>query len=204
MTIYKKLLGKDFERLHPKLQERYALSLDIPFVGIGVMRQIKTGSKILSPFLHLATRFHFLFPESGMNVPFTIQNTSRLLPTGEVEVYWERTFYFKSGQRQFNAFMTIDTEKRIVKDYLGNPNLFYSDLDFTVTKEGRLMIRSGAQRLLLSKVSIPLSPTLQGRVTVEEGYDDSKDMFTIHVYIHNPIVGRLMAYAGEFKAQPHK
>ncbi|MBD0825572.1 DUF4166 domain-containing protein, partial [Aestuariibaculum marinum] len=85
------LLGEDFKRLHPKLQERYALPKDIPFCAEGTMTYIQTGAGCLTPLLKLAANWKFLFPESGKNIPFTIKNTCRSLPSGLEEVYWERT-----------------------------------------------------------------------------------------------------------------
>lgn len=201
MTIYQTLLGDDFRRLHPKLQKRYMLPKGEPFYAAGTMLKIQTGAKWLKPFMKLAARWQFLFPESGRNVPFTIKNTCRSLPSGEEEVYWERTFYFEKVTRHFNAFMTIDTENRVVKDYLGEPRLFYSDLHFTVTPKGRLVIRSGSQRLVMGKLEIPIPNVLRGMVQVEEGYDEAREVFTIRVHIRNRIVGRLMTYEGEFKEQ---
>lgn len=133
MPIYQDLLGADFQKLHPKLQARYELPIAQPFYGVGTMSKIEGGVAWLKPFLKLATRWKFLFPESGEDIPFTIKNTSRLLPTGEAEIYWERTFYFNGVTRHFNAFMTIDMRHKVVKDYLGEPSLFYSDLTFRVT-----------------------------------------------------------------------
>lgn len=201
MTIYQTLLGDDFRRLHPKLQKRYMLPKGEPFYAAGTMLNIQTGASWLKPFLKLAARWQFLFPESGRNVPFTIKNTCRSLPSGEEEVYWERTFYFEKVTRHFNAFMTIDAENRVVKDYLGEPRLFYSDLHFAVTPEGRLVIRSGSQRLVMGKHEIPIPNVLRGMVEVEEGYDEAREVFTIRVHIRNRIVGRLMTYEGEFKEQ---
>lgn len=100
--------------------------------------------------------------------------------------------------RHFDARMTVDPVKKVVKDYLGSPALFYSDLLFSVTQEGKLVIRSGAQRFVMSKLECKIPKMLEGHVIVEEGYDDNRNVFTIHVYIHNPLLGRLMMYAGEF------
>jgi len=201
VTIYQELLGEDFQRLHPNLQARYALPIGKPFHGVGTMSKVETGATWLKPFLKLAIRWQFLFPENGKDVPFTIKNTCRSLSTGEAEIYWERTFYFEEVTRYFNAFMTIDTKRSIVKDYLGEPSLFYSDLKFAVTPEGRLHISSGSQRIVVGNLEIPIPRLLEGVVTVEEGYDDAREVFTIQVDINNRIVGRLMAYEGEFKAQ---
>lgn len=196
--IYEKLLGESFQRLHPKLQERYGLPLNEPFQATGMMQTIETGSKLLHPFYRLATKFHFLFPESGRNVPFTLRNVCKQMDNGDYEVEWERAFYFGDKVRRFDALMTVDTERHIVKDYLGTPALFYSDLHFSVTKEGRLLIRSGLQRFVAKKFEMKIPPCLEGRVIVEEGYDDALQVYTIHVSIMNPLVGRLMLYAGQF------
>ena len=201
MTIYQTLLGEDFRRLHPMLQWRYTLPVDQPFYATGVMRKIESGAKWLRPFYAIATKTRFLFPESGEDVPFSICNTCRTLPSGEHEVLWERTFYFSNKTRHFDARMTIEPVQKIVKDYLGSPALFYSDLHFAVTSEGRLVIRSGVQRFVVSKLECSIPNILEGRVVVEEGFDDSRNVFTIHVSIHNPLIGRLMMYAGEFTQQ---
>lgn len=199
MTIYQTMLGDDFHRLHPMLKHRYALPEGQSFVATGVMKKIEAGTKLLNPFYALASKFDFLFPESGENIPFTICNTTIPHEKSDYAVLWERTFYFKEKTRHFNAVMTIDLVSGVVQDYLGSPALFYSDLTFHVTKEGRLLIRSGVQRFVLGCMELPIPKPLEGRVIVEEGYDDLKGVFTIHVSIHNPIVGRLMMYAGEFK-----
>ncbi|MEH7349399.1 DUF4166 domain-containing protein [Gottfriedia acidiceleris] len=201
MTIYQELLGSDFQRLHPNLQARYALPMGRPFHGVGTMSKIETGATWLKPLFKLATRWKFLFPENGKDVPFMIKNTTRSLQTGEAEIYWERTFYFEEVTRHFNAFMTIDTKRSVVKDYLGEPSLFYSDLNFKVTPEGHLHISSGPQRFLVGNLEIPIPRILEGVVIVEEGYDESREVYTIQVDIRNRIIGRLIAYEGEFKEQ---
>ena len=201
MTIYQSLLGENFNRLHPMLQQRYALPIDQPFSATGVMKKIESGATWMRPFYTVAARTNFLFPESGENVPFSIRNTCKVLPSGELEVLWERSFYFEEKTRHFNGRMTIDPVRKVVKDYLGSPSLFYSDLHFTVTKEGRLLIRSGMQRFIIRRLELPLPKFFEGRVIVEEGFDEERQVFTIHVSIHNPLFGRLMMYAGEFTQQ---
>lgn len=198
MTIYPTLLGEQFQKLHPKLQHRYALPLDQPFYAKGIMHQIQTGSKWLTPFYQFASKLNFLFPESGERIPFTIATRSLINRENEAEVSWERTFFFPKVTRKFNAKMTIDLDKQLVKDYLGDVPLFYSDLMFDVTQEGFLMITSGTQKVVLGKKEIPIPNLLQGRVTVLEGYDEIKDVYTIHVSIYNSLIGRIMMYAGEF------
>ena len=196
--IYETLLAEDFSRLHPKLQERYRLPLDTEFFAVGKMQQITAAPKLLRPMYHLFTKNHFLFPESGKQIPFTISNRSYISDNQESSVYWERTFYFKEVTRKFNATMTIDTKRRIVKDYLGDPAIFYSDLQFDVTQDGCLLIRSTEQRVVIGACEFNLPRALTGRVVVLEGYDAEEDVYTIHVSIYNDLLGRMMAYAGTF------
>lgn len=198
MSIYPTLLGEKFSRLHPKLQERYMLPLDNSFQAIGTMQEIKSGMKLLLPFYKLVAKTNFLFSESGTGIPFQIKNTAYTNSSGEAEVYWERAFYFPKVTRYFNAKMTIDRENNIIKDYLGDPSFFYSDLRFDVTGNGHLLIRSGKQKLVFGSLELPIPKKLEGRVIVEEGYDEGRDVFTIHVSIYNDILGRIMMYAGEF------
>lgn len=198
MTIYSTLLGEQFQKLHPKLQHRYALPLDRTFYAEGIMHQIQTGSKLLFPFYQFASKLNFLFPESGKNIPFTLANRSLINQDNEAEVSWERTFFFPKVTRKFNAKMTIDLDKQLVKDYLGDVPLFYSDLLFDVTKEGFLMITSGTQKVVVGEKEVLIPNLFKGRVTVLEGYDEVKDVYTIHVSIYNSLIGRIMMYAGEF------
>lgn len=196
--IYETLLAKDFNRLHPKLQERYRLPLGQPFYAKGTMQVIHSGPRFLRPMYTLFTKTDFLFPESGEKIPFTITNTTRMNNEKEAEVFWERTFFFGQATRKFNATMTVDLDRQIVKDYLGNPALFYSDLKLDVTEDGFLMIRSAEQRAVIGKKELALPKRLSGRVVVTEGYDDVLDVYTIHVSIYNDLIGRMMMYAGQF------
>ena len=196
--IYETLLANDFNRLHPKLQERYHLPLDQPFYAQGTMQVIHSGPRFLRPMYHLFTKTDFLFPEYGKEIPFTITNTARMNNEKEAEVYWERTFFFDQTTRKFNATMTVDLERNIVKDYLGDPALFYSDLKMDVTKDGFLMIRSADQRAVIGQTEVALPRKLTGRVVVTEGYNDVLDVYTIHVSIYNDLIGRMMMYAGQF------
>lgn len=196
--IYETLLGENFLKLHPKLQERYRLPLNEEFCATGIMHVIESGPKLIRPMYKLFTRNHFLFPESGKNIPFTISNRSYLNENQQGEIYWERAFYFPDVIRKFNATMTVDLESKVVKDYLGDPAIFYSDLQFDVTEEGFLLIRSGKQRAVLGKGEISLPRALTGRVTVTEGYDEKLNVYTIHVSIFNDFIGRMMQYAGTF------
>ena len=198
MSIYKEMLGEQFERLHPMLKRRYTISPQTAFQAKGIMSKITSGPKWLSPFFRFATRWKFLFPEQGDNVPFQIINTGKIGPNGEQQVHWERTFFFPNETRHFNALMSLDVNKQVVKDYLGEPSLFYSELAFFVTEEGHLQIESRGQRLVLGRLEVPLPKPLKGNVIVKERYIEERDVFSIHVLINNPLLGTLFEYKGVF------
>ena len=198
MSIYKQILGDQYSNLHPMLQKRYELSK--PFKAKGVMHKISSGPKWLFPLFLVGTRWKFLFPEQGEDIPFQIINTSRIGLNGEKQVHWERTFYFQQKERYFNALMSLDSERNVVKDYLGEPSLFYSELLFFVSEEGHIRIESGKQRFVLGKFEIPLPKIFQGNVRVIEYYIEEKEVFSIQVVITNPLIGTLFEYEGEFQS----
>lgn len=200
MSIYKQILGDQFYKLQPMLQKRYAWPEEKKFKASGAMNRIGGMPKWLFPLFLLGTRRKFLFPEQGENIPFTIVNTNRIGQNGEKQVHWERTFYFKKKKRFFHALMSLDPDKNVVKDYLGEPSLFYSELVFFVSEEGHMRIESRKQRLVIGTIEIPLPKIFQGIVLVTEYYIEERDVFSIHVVIKNPLIGTLFEYEGEFQA----
>ncbi|RHW39339.1 DUF4166 domain-containing protein [Lysinibacillus yapensis] len=201
MSIYKKVLNQQYDRLHPMLQKRYNFLNQAPFHATGVMKTIKAGPKFLYPLLWLGIKIKLLFPESGTDIPFKIINTPLAGPNGEEQIHWERIFYFGTKVRYFNALMSFDSDRMLIKDYLGEPSILYSDLAFTVSSEGSLKIESRKQRLVIGKFEIPLPSLFQGLATVTEKYCEEKRAFQISVDVRNPLIGHIFSYEGEFN--PH-
>jgi hypothetical protein len=75
-SIYHQALGSDFSKLHPKIQRRFGISSQsgLASCGTGTMDRIWHGAPYTLPFLFVGTWRNIMFPESGRNVPFTIQN----------------------------------------------------------------------------------------------------------------------------------
>lgn len=200
-SIYEKVLAEQFYTLHPMLRKRYEFSNQIPFQATGVMKNIKAGSKFLYPLYLLGLKNKLLFPEYGTNIPFQIVNTPLVGENGEEQIHWERTFYFGEKKRYFNALMSFDSKKNLIKDYLGEPSILYSDLAFLVLDGGALRIESRKQRWVLGKIELPLPRFLQGLATVTEKYCEEKGVFQINVDVRNPLIGHVFSYEGEFT--PH-
>ena len=138
--------------LHPMLQKRYDLPAGTVFKATGIMNEIKGGPKWLYPLFRIGTKWKLLFPERGKSIPFSITNTSYITDDGESHVHWERIFHFGNKKRYFNALMSLDEERLVIKDYLGEPHIVYADLVFTVTAEGDLKITSLNQKLVLGNI----------------------------------------------------
>lgn len=200
MSIYKRVMGEEFFHLHPMLQKRYEIVEGHPFRAKGIMKKIKGGPKYLYPFFLFGVKWKLLFPEHGRDVPFRITNTARIGPYGEEQIHWERIFYFSKKNRYFNALMSLDSDRLVIKDYLGEPSLIYSDLVMKATRDGHLQIKSKDQRFVVGKVEIPLPRIFQGLATVTEQYIEERQMFHIEVMVKNPLIGTVFAYEGEFNA----
>ncbi|MDQ0269745.1 DUF4166 domain-containing protein [Cytobacillus purgationiresistens] len=199
MSIYQKALGEQFYQLHPMLQKRYLFLNQSSFQAKGTMKEVKTGSLLLKPLLHLGISRKLLFPEQGKNIQFQITNTPYLNEQGEEQIYWERVFDFENNQRFFNATMSWDSRSGIVKDYLGDPPIVYSDLHFQVKADQSLLIRSGKQRMIVGKQEISIPKWFQGIAEVEEKFQEDNDSYSIAVKVKNPLFGLIFSYEGEFK-----
>ena len=200
MSIFRNVLGDNFNRLHPMLQKRYDLPIGTVFRASGVMKEIGGGRKWLYPIFKIGVRWKLLFPERGINIPFTITNKAFVGENGESQVHWERVFQFGKTVRYFNALMSFDAKRLVIKDYLGEPHLLYADLDFQVATDGSLTITSLGQRLVLGRFEIPLPRIIQGLATVTERFDDERGLYLIHVTVRNPLIGIVFSYEGEFSA----
>src|SRR5699024_12829644 len=110
-----------------------------------------------------------------------------------------RAFHFPKKIRYFNATMSMDPNHHIIKDYLGDPSLLYSDLNLVVESDGGITIRSVKQRFVIGKLEIPLLKWMYGVATVKETYDEDIEAFTISVHVHNRIIGTVFAYEGVFQ-----
>ncbi|MCM3742580.1 DUF4166 domain-containing protein [Sporosarcina luteola] len=198
MSIYRTVLGENFKRLHPMLQKRYDLADGSVFEATGTMKEIKGGPKWLYPLFKIGVKWKLLFPERGKNIPFSIKNTAYLGSNGESQIHWERIFHFGSTKRYFNALMSLDEKRIVIKDYLGEPSLIYSDLAFDVSDDGSLTIHSLNQRLVLGKVELQLPKLFHGLATVTERYDEADAIYRINVIVRNPLIGHVFSYEGEF------
>ena len=146
-SIYQRALGADFNRLHPQIQRRFgfASSDGIASIGTGVMDEIWKGRFYTEPFLRIGSWRRIMFPETGRDIPFRIENYAFVDRFGRETVSWIRTFESRRPRR-FDAYMVFSDARGKIVDYLGSHEHLAVDIDLSVDDAGGLRLRSGAQR----------------------------------------------------------
>ncbi|OLB04176.1 MAG: hypothetical protein AUH14_11375 [Candidatus Rokubacteria bacterium 13_2_20CM_69_15_1] len=177
-SIYQRVLGADFERLHPRIQQRFALTSTVgrAAIGRGVMDKVWRGRLYTLPFLYVGTWRNIMFPERGHDVPFEIENWAYRDSLGRETVTWLRTFH-TDRPRRFDAYMIYSEARGRVVDYLGTHQHLAVDLTLSVDERGGLRLRSGEQRFY------------EGRIAFRE------------VAVSNRVWGPLFGYRGSFDVE---
>ncbi|QBI54324.1 DUF4166 domain-containing protein [Streptomonospora litoralis] len=198
--LFVRALGSDFDRLHPRLQERFSVGLagGRACVGRGVMHRVWHGPRYLAPFLAVGALRNILVPETGENVFFTIENVPYRDAYGRETLTFVRTFAFPRRLRRFDATMVYSPRRGGIVDYLGTHQHLATDLHPRVDDSGALVIESGRHRLREGPVDVGVPDVLAGRALVRESYDDAAGCFRIGVEVSNPLVGPLFGYEGWF------
>ena len=200
-SIFEAALGADFERLHPMMRRRFGVGLDSgeACVGRGVMTSIRRGPWWTVPFLQIGRLRNILIPDTGTDVPFTIENYPYRDPFGRETVTFVREYAIGAKRRRFDATMILD-DGRIV-DYLGTHQHLAVDLDLRVDNRGGLILTSRAQRFYEGPFGFRFPMIFSGRAHLHEFYDDSDQRFHIDLEVHNARFGFLFGYRGSFHAE---
>jgi hypothetical protein len=200
-SVFQQALGAGFDRLHPNMQRRFGVDgeRDQGCVGTGTMDRVWRGRAFTAPFLHVGTLRHILFPETGADVPFTIENYAYQDSFGRPTLTFVRTFQVRPHRRRrFDATMVYDPDRQVLVDYLGTTQHLAVDLDVSADGRGGLRIRSGAQ-LFRGRVGCPA--LIRGDAEVHEIWDAWAQCFRIRVTVTNRCFGPLFGYHGSFTAQ---
>ena len=201
-SIYQRALGADFQRLHPEIQRRFGFSSAdrVAAVGHGVMEEVWKGRFYTVPFLYVGTWRRIMFPETGRDIPFTIENYAFADDFGRETVTWVRTFESRR-QRRFDAYMIYSEARGCIVDYLGSHEHLAVDIELSVDAEGGLRLRSGEQRFYEGPVGFRFPLAFSGVAEVREWYDERARCFRIVVDVSNKTWGRLFGYRGRFDVE---
>ena len=201
-SIYQRVLGADFERLHPRIQQRFALTSAVgrAAIGRGVMDKVWRGRFYTLPFLYVGTWRNIMFPERGHDVPFEIENWAYRDSLGRETVTWLRTFH-TDRPRRFDAYMIYSEARGRVVDYLGTHQHLAVDLNLSVDERGGLRLRSGEQRFYEGPIAFRFPLFFSGVAEVGEWFDDSRGRYQIEVAVTNRVWGPLFGYRGSFDVE---
>ena len=202
ISIYQRVLGDDFERLHPRIQERFSLTSESgrAAIGRGTMDELWRGRFYTLPFLYLGTWRNIMFPERGRNIPFQIENWAYRDGVGRETVTWLRTFRVRRPRR-FDAYMIYSEERGRIIDYMGTHQHLAVDMDLGVDSSGGLRLRSSAQRFYEGFLGFSFPMFFSGEADAHEWYDDDAECFRIEVTVRNRTWGRIFGYKGRFQAE---
>lgn len=200
VSIVQRALGADYERLHPKIREQYAISSksEAAFVGKGVMEDVWHGRWYVVPFLHVGALRRILFPETGKDIPFKISNYAYQDRFGRETVTWKRSFDFPARQREFDEFFVFSESRGTPIIYAGTHQHLSVDLHFAVDDDGAIIVTTGSQRLFVGPLTIPFPRLLSGDGYVRESYNETLGRFEVDVSIANPYFGKILGYRGSF------
>jgi hypothetical protein len=199
-SIYEQAMGENFQKLHPKIQERFGINSEAgrACVGVGVMHEMWHGQGWTWPFLRIGASRRVMFPESENNINFVIQNYAYRDPFGRETVTWIRTFDLPKARRRFDAYMIYSSKRNCVVDYLGTHEHLAVDLEMRADEKGGICIRSGEQRFYESFLAFRFPFALTGIADVCEWFDDDLGKYRIRVDVQNKRFGKLFGYEGTF------
>lgn len=200
-SIFQEAMGPDFVRLHPMLQRRFSVGLESgeACTGRGVMSEVRRGPWWTVPFLQLGRLRNILVPDTGQDVPFTIENYPYRDPLGRETVTFVREYVIRGRRRRFDATMVRAGDT--VVDYLGTHQHLAVDLDLRADDQGGLILTSGAQRFYEGPLGFRFPLLLSGRAHLHEWYDEADEVFRVDLEVTNDRFGFLFGYRGSFTCE---
>jgi hypothetical protein len=202
-SIYRRALGSDFNKLHPRIQERFGFSSSdkTASIGKGIMQSVWYGKPYTIPFLYVGTWRNIMFPQKGENIPFTIENYAYQDSFGRETVTWIRKYQFPNRERRFDATMIYSEKRKHIVDYLGTHQHLAVDIEFSVAENGGIRLRSGEQRFYEGILGFKFPLLFSGIAEVCEWFDDDLQKYKISVVVSNKTWGRLFGYEGIFDTE---
>ncbi|WP_440555929.1 DUF4166 domain-containing protein [Streptomyces sp. SCPE 10] len=201
-SMFRTVLGDDFDRLHPELRRRFSVGLagGEACTGRGVMHRIWHGPAYVKPFLALGATRNILVPRAGRDIPFVIENVPYTDTFGRETVSFVRTFDLPGRPPRFDAQMVLSPKGDRILDYLGTHQHLASELHFAAEPDGSLLIRSGEHRFREGPVDVRVPELLGATAEVRESFDDATGRFRVRVSVVNRRFGPLFGYEGSFTA----
>jgi hypothetical protein len=203
--IYLLALADSFSRLQPQLQEYFSLTPGSGHFGVGegVFDVVGCPQPWLRPLLRLTSGEQAFFPEYGEGIPFRIENHAHLDPFGRPSLTARREIFFPGTTRLFSDTTSYEDtgSRRGLVDYVGRYRRLATDLNLSVTGDGRLRGVSEASRLFLGPLRIPLPRAFDAKAYAEQWWEPQENgqgRHRIQVKVIQPQLGLVLVYAGHF------
>ncbi len=205
MTLlpYLAALGSAIEEASPKVREHFVQPSGIRRYR-GVMRRVwrRAGwrGRVALISLRIGTWTDAVFAETGMNVPFELENIVNHLFDGRATMTWSRIFHFPQGTKRFHALMVFDPERGVLVDWLGESGHLEVELHPQV-QDRAIVVRSGRQWLLFGPIRVPIPRLISGHARIHEWQQEDGSL-GICVTLWNPLLGEFFGYEGSFFKVP--
>jgi hypothetical protein len=167
-SIYQRVLGHDFARLHPEIQRRFGFSSAdrLASIGTGIMDEVWKGGSTRSRSFASAPGGGSCFPKPGARSR-SRSNYAFVDRFGRETVSWVLTFESRRTRR-FDAYMVYSENRGRIVDYLGTHQHLAVDIDISADEAGGLRLRSGAQRFYEGLIGFTLPMAFSGTADVRE------------------------------------
>ncbi|WP_432507323.1 DUF4166 domain-containing protein [Kineococcus arenarius] len=130
------------------------------------MDRVRHGAAWTLPFLPLGAWRNILVPDSGLDVPVSVEDHTYVDSFGRETVTVVRTFEIRPGRRRrFDAILVADGRGWVL-DHLGTHRHLAVDLRPSVPADGSSRIVSGAQRFHEGPVAQGRAPSQEAGGTV--------------------------------------
>ncbi|NJM39830.1 MAG: DUF4166 domain-containing protein [Anaerolineae bacterium] len=191
-SLFRVVLGLDFERLAPALRRHYDVAPDETVLVQGEMDCWNrfAWARLLIPFA----------PKNGKAVPVRVRNRA-LIQNNAPCFEWHREFRYPSGTQTTYTLTKTDprSSPACVLDTFNQPPNIGVTLKLSVSEDGKTLMQTaaGAQYALVGGKLIAL-PSLFNihTVAIERAIDSSEERVFTEVVISHPLFGRLFGYSG--------
>ncbi|WP_306054928.1 DUF4166 domain-containing protein [Natronococcus wangiae] len=196
--LFEREVGEGWERLHPRVRERYGLESAGGRAAVGVGRMdVLERHPLALPALRLGTVDDFLFPETGTDVPFAITTEPFVDADGNEALFLRRRFE-TSPPRTFVDTLRWNPARGCITDLFGRRGAVAADLHIDA-EDGALALLIGTQWLRIGERYLALPETLSADGRLRDWYDDAAGRYRVAAEITNPLLGTVFGYEGTFE-----
>lgn len=197
LSLFRSVLGRDFERLAPALRRHYDLQVGQEITVSGDMKSW-TRYSWLRPFIPI-------MPMNSDHVPVVVRNMGVRTALGQVGFKWLREFRFPSrtlySETLTQPVIGAKADAPFIRDVFAQPPTEIT-LHLSVEEDGRALrqVTDGPQYALIGPLHLPLPSPLRLNSTALERALDDTHIYT-EVTIGHRLLGPMFGYSGTLRVQ---